>query len=276
MENSSKTVDAGEINKRILKIALALILFLCFTFLAVGYGSFSFLNFLADEAKSATATGQAVATHAEATSQVLATATGIRHSTQIASYEIYDEFDANWRNWETGVQNNEYWDGRIRIKDGLYIWDIREIKDPGCYSWRGFNQEITQDFDLSVDAKVATGSQDLLCYGVAFRASPIDFNHGSYMFSVCESGVFEVQYQNKVDGSETLIPWTRSPAIRSDGGNTISVSADGDRVELFINHAVVSEFTDQHLKKGYVYLFVRMFDDQPGAVHFDNFGFEPR
>jgi hypothetical protein len=276
MENSSSTVDSGEINKRILKILLALVLFLCFTFFAVGYGSFSFLNFLAEESQSATATGQVVATHAAATSQVLATATGISYATEIASYEIYDDFDANWRNWETGVQNNEYWDGRIRIKDGLYIWDIREIKDPGCYSWRGFNQKITQDFDLSVDAKVATGSHELLCYGVAFRASPIDFNHGSYMFSVCEGGVFEVRYQNKVDGSETPIPWTRSSAIRSDGGNTISVSADGESVKLLINHAVVSEFTDQHLTSGYVYLFVRMFDDQPGVVHFDNFGFEPR
>lgn len=276
MEDSSNTVDPGEINKRIIKIVLALILFLCFTFVAVGYGSFSFLNFLEEESRVATATGWAVATHAEATSQVLATATGIRHSTQIASYEIYDEFDANWRNWGTGVQNNEYWNGKIHIKDGLYIWDIREIKNVGCYSWRGFNQEITQDFDLSVDAKVATGSHELLCYGIAFRASPIDFNHGSYMFTVCESGVFEVQYQNRVDGPETPIPWTRSQAIRSDGGNTISVSAEGESVKLLINHAVVGEFKDQYLKRGYVYLFVRMFDDQPGAVHFDNFGFEPR
>ena len=96
------------------------------------------------------------------------------------------------------------------------------------------------------------------------------------MFTVCDSGVFSVEYNNDVDGSEEIIPWTRSGAIRSGSPNTISVRARGENITLLINNMVVDEFKDEHVIEGYVYLLMHVFDDKPGTVRFDNFAYQPR
>jgi hypothetical protein len=95
------------------------------------------------------------------------------------------------------------------------------------------------------------------------------------MFSVCDSGVYSVNYYLENE-SKTINPWTRSDAIRTGDWNTLSVSAHGEDIVLSINHAVVSEFSNADVAKGYIYLLVRIFDDQPGTVLFDNFAMQPR
>ena len=266
MEREAKARARRETDIRILKILSSIILFLCCIIVGIGYGSFYFVNTSVEKAKSATATGQ-----------VLATATGISYVTQIAGYEIYDDFNTNPHHWETGIEDNEYWKGVISVRNGTYTWDIREIKEPDSYSWRGYDQKFShQNFDLSVDVERLKGSPEFLCYGVVFRASPRDFDSGAYLFSICDSGVFEVWYENEVDGSETIFPWTRSAAIRSGGPNTISVNAYGENVTLSINNVIVTEFKDKHVIPGYVYLAVHMYDDQPGMIEFDNFALQPR
>jgi hypothetical protein len=277
MRNEADTTTARNANLRTLMILVSIWLLICCLVGSAGYGSYYFMSSSAEKAQSETATARGIATDAAATSQVFATATGISQATQIAGYEIYDNYNSNPHHWEIGIESNDYWNGVIGIRNGAYVWDIREAKDPNFYSWRGYDQKkAVQDFDLSVDAKLDKGASDLLCYGVAFRASPRDFNSGAYLFSVCDSGVYEVEYNNDLDGSKEIVPWTPSEAIRSDGSNTLSVHARGEKITLSINNQVVDEFTDQHLIKGYVYLLVQAFDGSTGTIRFDNFAFQPR
>lgn len=277
MENQSEDVAVRKANTRTVKILIASYLFLCCMVVGVGGGSFYLVKSSEQKAIASTATVQAVITDAAATSQVLAATAAIKHATQIVDYEIYDDFDSNPHHWETGIEDNDYWKGVIGIKEGSYVWDIREAKESSFFSWRGYDQKLAdQDFDLSVDAELNKGPSDLLCYGVAFRVSPKELDSGAYLMTVCDSGVFSVEYHNEVDGSEEIIPWTRSGAIRSGSPNTISVRARGENITLSINNRVVDEFKDKHVIEGYVYLLVQAFDDKPGSVRFDNFAYQPR
>jgi hypothetical protein len=277
MENQSEDVAVRKANTRTVKILIASYLFLCCLVVGVGSGSFYLVKSSDQKAKASTATEQAVSTNAAATSRVVAATAAIKHATEIVDYEIFDTYDSNPHHWDTGIEDNDYWRGVIGIKDGAYVWDIREGKESYFYTWHGFDQKLAhQDFDLSVDAKLDQGSSDLLCYGVAFRASPRDFDSGAYMFLICDSGVFGVAYHNDVDGSEEIIPWTRSGAIQSGDVNTISVRARGENITLLINNMVVDEFKDKHVIDGYVYLLMQAFDNKPGIVSFDNFAYQPR
>lgn len=277
MENQPEDAAIRKANTRTVRILIASYLFLCCMVVGVGGGSVYLVKSTEQRAKASTATVQAVITNAAATSQVLAATAAVAHATQVVDYEIYDDFDSNPHDWETGIEDNVYWKGVIAIKGGSYVWDIREAKKSSFFSWRGYDQNLAdQDFDLSVDAKLDQGPADLLCYGVAFRVSPKELDSGGYLFTVCDSGVFSVEYHNEVDGSEEIIPWTRSGAIRSGSPNTISIRARGEDITLSINNMVVDQFKDKHLIEGYVYLLVQAFDDQPGIVRFDNFAYQPR
>lgn len=277
MENQSEDASVRKANTRTVKILIGSYLFLCCLLAGIGGGSFYLAKSSQQKAKASTATVQAVITDAAATSQVLAATAAIKHATEIVGYEFYDNYDSNPHHWDTGIENNDYWKGAIGIREGSYVWDIREAKESYFYSWRGFNQKLAhQDFDLSVDAKLDQGSSDLLCYGVAFRVSPRDFDSGAYMFTVCDSGVFSVEYHNEVDGSEEIIPWTRSGAIRPGSPNTISVRARGENITLLINNRIVDEFKDKHVIEGYVYLLMQAFNEKPGSIRFDNFAYQPR
>ena len=137
MENQSEDVAVRKANSRTIRILIASYLFLCCMVVCVGGGSFYLVKSTADRAKGATATAQAVSTDAAATSQVLAATAAITHGTQIADYEIYDNFNSNPHHWETEVEDNDYWKGVIGIKDGSYVWDIREAKDSSFFPGAG-------------------------------------------------------------------------------------------------------------------------------------------
>jgi hypothetical protein len=218
-------------------------------------------------------------TQAAATVQANATATEVHHATLVAGYEIYDDFDSNPHRWyiaQENEKNNKRWEGAISIRDGVYMWEVKEVINPGSLSWRDYgDQTLVENFDLSVDTKLVKGSPELLCSGVAFRVSPRSFNSGGYLFSICDTGVYSVQYNNDVDGSETIVPWTRSPFIQPGTWNTISVHARKDHIELFINNSMVHAFSDTRVSEGYIYLLIRVFGDQPGTIYFDNFALQP-
>ena len=268
MENDSNLEVTKSKDDRIIKIITSIGLTLCCLVFGSLSASIYYLNSLAIQNESAIATAQ-----------VYATATSISHATKVAGYEIFDDFDSNPHHWyvdEEDEKNNDRWAGTIAIRDGMYVWDIREVKNPGSLSWRDYDdQKIVQDFDLSIDAKLVEGSPELLCYGIAFRVSPRSFNSGGYIFSICDNGVYSLVNHNKVDGSEILIPWTRSVDIHSGEWNSLSVNARGDHIVLSINNVNVSEFVDAHVKGGYIYLVLRIFGDQPGTIFFDNFAFQP-
>lgn len=277
MENNTDRFNGQNKENQAIKIIFSIILFLICCIVVVAYSSYAYINSVATTWAVAMTDTQAAATNSTATAQGYTTATSVAYSTQIAEYLIFDDFDSNLRRWySNSAEANKYWEGSIGVQDGLYVWDVTEVKDQGSFSWRSYDgQGAYQNFDLSVDVKLEKGSPELLCYGIAFRASPRSFNSGAYILSICDAGVFEVKYHNKEADSEVISPWQQTNSIRSGEWNTISVKAQDEKIFISINHSVVLKFEDKHTAKGYVYLILRMFDDQPGTVYFDNFAFQP-
>jgi hypothetical protein len=204
-----------------------------------------------------------------------AASTAIAQATQVAGYQFFDDFHNNVNDWDSGYQKNDFWYGTLNIQDDMYIWNIKEFYDKdGVMSWRdyGKNQPV-DDFDVSVDGKLATPEAGHMCYGLSFRSSDI----GEYIYSVCDGQSFSVRYNEEgPEKDEFLQPWTLSSAIRPGEWNTLAINARGDHFVLWVNNVIVFEFTDARLPSGKVSLLLIAYDDIPGTILFDNFGLQPR
>jgi hypothetical protein len=246
---------------------------ICLVFLCLMVGLYYGITKINKREQALKATEQAF----KVTQQAQGTVTAVHQATQVAEYEFFDGFRNNLNFWDTGPQENDYWSGNMKVREGAYIWEIEELHISGFYSWGGWaaNQAVG-DFDLSVDAKLATPEAVDLCYGVNFRTSPKDVAEGFYAFTVCDDQKFFVKYDSDLDGDALLVPWTRSQAIHSGDWNTLAISARGDHFVLSINNTVVADFTDAHLRRGYAYLVLNANDSIPGTIMFDNFALQTR
>ena len=278
MNDLPPLVDQGEDNKKTVLILLLIMGVICLFTLGAVSIAFYTLNTVKQEQKSRLATEQASIT----ATAVSATNTAVYQATQVAEYEFFDDFDDNENEWDFGQEDSEYWRGSIGVRDGLYIWDVKEIYESDyeyVYSWRSYwDNKSVADFDLSVDARLATPNAQRLCYAVIFHASPNGFSDGGYEFYICDDQQFFVGYYSGDTKGEPRVfsNWTHSDAIRSGDWNTLAVNARGDHFILSINNAVVSEFTDSSRRSGYVYLMIISFDRTPGTIMFDNFGLQRR
>ena len=278
MNNSPPLMDQNDDNKKVVLILASFLGVICLFTLGAVTIAFYTVHSVKQEQKSRLATEQANATG----TVVSVTSTAVYQATQVAGYEFFDDFGDNESKWEFGQENNEYWRGSINVRDGAYIWDLKEIyesKYDYIYSWRGYwDNKPVADFDLSVNAKLTTPNAQRLCYGVTFRSSYSGFSGGGYEFYICDDQQFYAGYYSGdvTNEEKTFSTWTHSDAIRSGDWNTLAVNARGNHFILSINNVVVSEFTDSSRGSGYVYLMFICFDETPGTIMFDNFGFQSR
>jgi hypothetical protein len=273
MDNLPPLVDQNDDNKILIVILLSILGVICLFTLGATLVTFYMVNTVKQERKSYLVTQQAYASSIA----VSATSTAVYQATQVAGYEFFDDFDDNENKWAYGHEDDEYWRGTLSVRDGAYIWDMREFYQDSSLSWRDYqdNYPIT-DFDLSVDAKLATPNAQNICYAVVFRSSFDALYDGAYVFSVCDCGQFSVEFDSDLGNDTVFTPWTQSSSIRSGDWNTLAVSARGDHFILSINNIIVNELTDSRRGSGYVYLLMRHFDTTPGTIMFDNFGLQPR
>lgn len=184
-------------------------------------------------------------------------------------YEIFDDFsDKSNGWWDYGWSPD--WYGFIRVQDGSYIWEAQRFYNSReFYEFKPHNYNVNlEDFDLSVDAMLATPEASHMCYGVSFR-TPY-YSQSGYLFSVCDTQEFIVKYLGQ-DGWEILAPRTFSDAILAGQWNNLEVSARGDHFVLSINDVKVFEFTHSKSSVGMVYLLLHAHGDIPGTIMFDNF-----
>jgi hypothetical protein len=220
-------------------------------------------------AADATSTADALATQ-----QANTTATAVAHAKELEEYEFIERFDMNVNDWLVGPQNNEYWIGTTAIADGVYLWDVTEVKKT-FIGWADFSRDrVLTDFDVYVDFKILEGKRNQVCSGLIFRRSSKGWDHGGYSFTVCNSNFFQVSYHQK--DWENISDWTYSPIIQPSDWNRIEVSARGDHFTFVINNEVVFEMTDDRRKVGDLALFVQLNDQNPAKVSFDNFGLQSR
>jgi hypothetical protein len=231
-------------------------------------------------AAQATATAEAFAVQATATAQALevqATTTAQAKNAELMAYTYFDSFENNDNEWRSrDDEDNDFWSGSTTIENGVYIWQVTEVKE-GFVSWADFNgADSTADFDLALKARRQEGLPDEFCYGLIFRKSPEGFSSGAYIFSLCENGFFKISYYNEEIRWETIQDWTETKVIHDNDWNLLEISARGPDFTLYINNQQVAQFSDDRLEEGIFSILIDIYEVSSGRIEFDFFALEPR
>lgn len=267
MENTETENKKGLLqNDRLLVCGMLVFYGLCIIGLAGG--AFWWLN-QRSQALSASATSTAVVISTE---QARGTATAIARATELAQYELIDGFDSNANDWLIGTQDNEYWKGSIQITEGVYRWQVQEVKQGFVY-WADFpGNDYIKNYDVYVDIKFEQVSTGKVCSGLIFRKAYLGWDTGGYSFVVCEAGFFSVYYHNYENGWQQ-IDSEYHPSIRPRDWNRLEVLVSDSHFVFLINNQIVYETEDDRQVSGGVALVIDA-DKPETEILFDNFGYQ--
>jgi Domain of Unknown Function (DUF1080) len=211
---------------------------------------------------------------ADATSTAIAVATQQANATEQATVGFMDSFDGKSLYWPVEPIETEYSIGSTAINDGLYVWDIPEVKQP-FVQWEFFQGgSRIRNFNIAIDSKVADDTAHNTCSGFGFRTAS-DVNRGAYTFLVCKNSYFHVSYYERGEW-EAVSDEKYSSAINTFDWNRIEIIAQGDHFTFSINDEIVSEVIDDRLSSGGLALLVEINEEEPTTVWFDNFWFRSR
>jgi hypothetical protein len=134
-----------------------------------------------------------------------------------------------------------------------------------------------EDFDVYVDTKIKTadGIPMDACSGFIFRTASLDWEAGTYTFSVCNDSYFDVDYYEQGEW-DVISDWTYSESIRVEEWNRLGVSARGSHFTFLINNEIIFEMTDDRQAKGGLGLLIEVNEEKPVSIWFDNFGLQRR
>lgn len=202
------------------------------------------------------------------------TATVAARVSAIEAYTYYEPFDQNSFEWREGEEDNDFWQGEVRIENSAYIWQITGVKTT-FMTWANFKEELAlQDFDLAISARRVAGEPHLACFGAFFRMASGGIDDGVYMLSACDNGFYKVLYFDAETRWDTIQDWTETRAIVAEDWNLIEVSARGDEFTILINHQEVLTFTDGRLPSGEIAILVDYYTESPGQIEFDFFALQ--
>ena len=262
-------------NDRLLVCGMLVFYGLCFV--GLGGTAFWWLNQRSQMLlANATSTAAAIVTeaHISATEQARGTATAIARATEQGQYTVIDHFDSNRFRWMVDSINTEYWEGSTTIKDGVYVWNINEVKK-SFVQWADFYHGFPMgDFDTYLDMKFVEGTPGNTCGGLVFRKSTKGWDDGAYIFTICNDSSFKVEYHGE-NGWEFLSNWQDNNVIHQSDWNRIEISARGDHFLFTINNKEVYKLTDERLEEGGLAIIIDV-DESPAEVWFDNFGYQSR
>ena len=203
---------------------------------------------------------QAATAHAEAT---VAQAT---FQTVPANWPIHfqDSFSNQDNKWLTGSRETERVNLQMEIVDGVYRIEAVALKD---FSLTLIHpMDFVSDIHLTADVHQLNGPR-IRQFGVVFRAVDFD-NHG--FFGISDDGQFLVDI--KTDGkSDLVIDWSRSSSIRKGEVNQLTIIAEEDHYQFFINGTLVGELDDNQLQSGKAGIGFSLAQGNTATFEFDNF-----
>jgi hypothetical protein len=204
-----------------------------------------------------------------------ATATAIQYITEQAEVGLTDSFNDKSLYWPVGPIEDEYSTGLTAVTDGIYVWNIEEVKQPFVH-WEFFQGgSRIRNFNISIDSKMAEDAARNTCSGFGFRTASSGVSQGAYAFLVCKNSYFHVSYYERGKW-EAISGEEYSSAIQAYDWNQIEVSAQGDYLTFSINDETVSEVVDDRLPSGGLALLVEVNEEEPTTIWFDNFWFQSR
>ena len=174
-----------------------------------------------------------------------------------------DDFSIDNNRWDTGQLENNCIQGSRQIIGGKYKLEF-EAKD-SCVSWEYPDISTVSNFYITVDAEQLSESSSG-AYGLVLRNTGSNY----YFFLIRNDGTiyFERLY---ADNYNPFIEGVKSPAIRNNGVNRLSVIARGSHFSLYINDKLVGQIDDDKLKIGSAGIMVSYETGSKLSFDFDNF-----
>ncbi len=149
-----------------------------------------------------------------------------------------------------------------------------EIESPNMIQYAMLAEPTFSDFELEVEAGLYNGTLTST-YGVLFRMqSPTEF----YRFAITGDGMFILE-RHDANGASIILTddWRDSAAINKGYGatNVFKIDANGPRLGIYINDALLQEVTDDSYRAGNIALSAGTFDGSGTQVSFDNLNVYP-
>lgn len=146
---------------------------------------------------------------------------------------------------------------------------VIELNASNQIQYSKLNEPIFSNFTLEVDGQLVGGSPSST-YGVMFRMeSPQEF----YRFEITGDGMYILE-RHDADGSwvRQSEDWQDSVVINQGIGavNRLKVTADRDKIAVFVNDVFLEEISDSSFASGNIALDVGTFDGGGARVIFDD------
>jgi len=187
-----------------------------------------------------------------------------------ASWEqfVADAFDDNNNQWLISEYEDDW--GRVsrQVTDSTYRWVINADQPVGRWCTPELNGEgsAVSDFYVSVDAQRLSGPETA-AYGLILRLTEGRY----YLFSVRDDGYYQFSLWLG-DTWQPVVDWTQTTLLVSGEANHLTVVAEGDRFEFYINDEFADKAEDNQLPEGEVGLSVSTPATDGDAVFiFDNY-----
>ncbi len=193
-------------------------------------------------------------------------------STTALGDSLFEPFDDNDLNWTEGRDSDELADNNQAVVDGKYRWEITAKRGVVSWSWPDGAENAPADVVVAVEVERLSGVPDATA-GLIVRRTDSD---NYYYFSIDWEGDYAFFLHS--DGEwRTLIDYTGSDLIRTNGVNRIAVQAIGADFAFFINGELVDSITDSTLlSAGVAALAVELHAAGDQALfEFDNFEVRP-
>lgn len=180
--------------------------------------------------------------------------------------KLCETFDNNSRGWVVGDQSTELMNSDIKIEGGKYIIDYGGKAVKGYDTGTGSRIIIgdSADFAVTIKGKFDTDNK-YVGWGVVFRSSQVK---DGYMFRISHEGLYAFQ---RIEGGAlfSLIPAKSSGLIKSDQDNTITVVAEGNHFDFYINDSLINSYDDAKLTGTKLYMVLWLAEGAKSVFQFD-------
>ena len=177
-------------------------------------------------------------------------------------------FNKDNENWFTGEEMLDKVESSVTARDGKYIWEVTS-KNNFLNKLALAPVDEVEDFEFSIEGFQVSGTKDT-SFSIAARWNEQDTNY--YTFHINQNiGIYSVH--KYYDGKwETLLDWTKSPAINIGGTNRLTVRSIGSEYTMIINGEEMSvKINDDQIKNGSVGIGIDLFAEGDNAQYeFDN------
>jgi len=166
----------------------------------------------------------------------------------------------------TGSDSSDLSNTKVSIKNGKYIVDITGVAYSGYKGGVVHRYEVgrSKDFVLSVDVNINSVYKHCGS-GIAFRGSGDNY----YLFQVQHDGFYTFDTLKNNNWS-SLIGWRPHGGVKWDEPFNITVIAEGDRFDFYLDGEHVNSYTDNSLNASNIYLVASASEGASALIEFDN------